>query len=109
MCRKQKRNEFRTCFSKKAKGHPTYIYEKVGERYRYIGITHAQITKGLRNIPLEKNPNPKDDRQSYMRPKTDEDKVSLFEKKPRSDWKFSKNDRKTAKRIIRRSKYKTSR
>lgn len=110
MCRKkskkEKKEEFRTCFSRKAKGHPVYIYAKVDGRYEYIGLTHAEITKGMKNIPLEKNPNPNDSRQSYLRPKTDNDKETMFEKKAKKDWKFSRKDKRKAKKIIHESKKK---
>lgn len=104
--RKENRDEFRTCFSRKAKGHPTYIYAKVGDRYKYIGLTHAEITKGMRNIPLEQNPNPNDSRQSFIRPKVDSDKESLFEKKAKDGWSLSKKDKRKVKKVIRSSKKK---
>lgn len=59
--RREKRDEFRTCFSRKCR-HVTYIYAKKNGKYSYIGLTHAEITDNIRNIPLEQNPNPKDNR-----------------------------------------------
>ena len=95
MCR---RNHFRTNNSKKVRGHPTYIYKKVGDRYYFIGITHAEITNKIRNIRLIKNPNPFDSRISYVRPFSSEEKVYKFGKK-KTGWKLSKEDRKTINEI----------
>ena len=103
--RREKRDEFRTCFSRKYR-HVTYIYAKKNGKYSYIGLTHAEITDNIRNIPLEQNPNPKDNRASFMRPTADTEKVTLFEKKPKKDWHFSKTDKKKAKAVIKRSKKK---
>ena len=95
-----KRSEFRT---NKKTGHPSYIYAKVGKRYKYIGITHSPITQGVRNIELEKNPNPQESETSYLRPKTKEDKIKNFKEKKKG-WKFSEADKPKVKRIIKRDK-----
>ena len=58
----RKRNHFRLNNSKKVRGHPTYIYKKVGDKYHFIGITHSEITHRTKNIKLDKNPNPDDPR-----------------------------------------------
>ena len=39
--KKEKRDEFR---KNKDTGHPSYIYEKVGSKYVFIGLTHSPIT-----------------------------------------------------------------
>lgn len=59
-----KKNEFR---KNKASGHPAYIYAKVGNDYKFIGITHSSITDGVKNIKLDKNPDPKDKRKANAR------------------------------------------
>lgn len=41
-----------------------------------------------------------------MRPTADTEKVTLFEKKPKKDWHFSKTDKKKAKAVIKKSKKK---
>lgn len=84
-----KKNEFRR--NKNTK-HPTYVYAKTGNEYKFLGVTHAEVTQGIRNIKLEKNPNPKDKTTAYVRPKTQKDKVSRFEKKEKG-WKLSKKDK----------------
>lgn len=108
MCKrkKEKKSEFRTCFSRKAKGHPTYIYAKVGDKYEYIGLTHSPITRGMKNIPLDVNPNPNESEQAYIKPNVESEKVKFFEKKPKSSWKFSRKDKKKVRKIIRNSKRK---
>lgn len=79
MANKRKRNpEFRF---NRVTNHPTYIYAKDGRNYKYIGLTHAKITQGTENIPLSKNPNPKDPRSSYARPFADRKPISTFGKK----------------------------
>ncbi len=95
-----KRNEFR---KNKSNGHPAYIYAKVGNDYKFIGITHSEVTAGMRNIKLDKNPNPKDKRASYAINKTEKDKTSNFKSKEK-DWKLSKKDRVKIEKIKTQSK-----
>ena len=91
-----KRSEFRV---NKTTGHPTYIYAKVGKRYKYIGITHAEITQGVKNIKLEDNPNPQDNGNAYIRPRVKEDKTKNFKEK-KNGWKFSDRDKPKVKSVI---------
>ena len=86
-----KRDEFR---KNKVSGHPAYIYKKVGRRYEFIGITHAEITQGVKNIRLDQSPNPKDTQTSYIRPKSEQLKENKFSKQPYKGWKFTANDKK---------------
>ena len=107
MCKRKKRDEFRTCFSSRIKNHPTYIYEKQGDKYNFIGITHSPITRNTRNIELEQNPNPEDMRKAYIKPTAEQAKTSLFSKKKKNGWKFNKADKKKVKRVIKDSKKKS--
>ena len=84
-------SEFRKIYNKEMKGHPTYIYAKVGEKFHFIGITHAEITRSVKNIKLDKNPNPKDISSSYIRPMTNAAKSKFFGRILKF-WKFSNND-----------------
>lgn len=84
------RNEFR---KNKVSGHPVYIYKKVGRRYEFIGVTHAEITQGVRNIKLERSPNPKDTKEAYIRPKSESLKENKFSKQPYKGWKFTEKDK----------------
>lgn len=86
----EKRDEFRM---HKNNGHPSYIYEKVGNKYKFIGITHSQITNNIKNIQLQQNPNPKDSRKAYARPVAKQDKVKKFKKEPLKNWKMGEADK----------------
>lgn len=96
--KRQPRNEFRRNNNKDGRSHPAYIYEKVGNEYRFIGITHAPITKGIKNIPLEDNPNPNDDSQSYARPKAEKAHQASFGKKLKG-WRLSDKNKKIINQI----------
>lgn len=84
-----KKDEFRR--NKKTQ-HPAYIYARVGNDYKFLGITHSEITKGVKNIELEQNPNPKDKKRAYIVPKPEQQKINKFKNK-NSDWKMSKSDK----------------
>lgn len=84
-----KKDEFR---KNKQSGHPAYIYARVGNDYKFIGITHSALTDGVKNIKLEKNPNPKDKKTAYARPKADKSKTNNFKEKE-TGWKLSKKDK----------------
>ena len=86
------------------RSHPTYVYARVGENFKYLGITHAKITDGIKNIPLEKNPNPKDKRSAYVRPHTQQANRSKFGKGLNS-WKFSDKDKAKIKTLIDNDKH----
>ena len=90
-----KKDEFR---QNKDTLHPAYIYAKVGNTLKYIGITHSEITDGVKNIKLEKNPNPKDSKSAFFRPKTEQSSTNRFKKKE-VGWKLSKKDKETANKI----------
>ena len=81
-----------------------YVYDKKEGRYLYIGLTHSAITQGMRNIELERNPNPNDERKAYARPKTETTSDKLQTRFP--NWQFSEKDRKTVKGIIKNNKKK---
>lgn len=87
----KKQKEFRKLNYKAGTGHPTYIYAKVGDTYHYIGITHAPVTQGVKNIPLEENPDPHDRRASYVKPKPGKDNRANFGKRL-NGWRFGKAD-----------------
>lgn len=93
------RKGFRRVNNKKNKKHPAYIYAKVGDEYKFIGITHAKITDNIKNIPLEKNPNPKDKRPAYLRPRPDKAHKAEFGGRY-NNWNFSKKDKEKVNKII---------
>ena len=69
-------------------------------------MTHAPITRGIKNIPLDVNPSPHESAQAYIKPNTENEKVKFFEKKPKSDWRFSRKDKIKVRKVIRNSKKK---
>ena len=97
-----KKNEIR---KNKKTEHPAYIYARVGNSYKFIGITHSPITQGVKNIKLDKNPNPKDTSTAYIRPKGQIDKSSNFKSKEK-DWKLSKQDKRKVQGVISKDKKK---
>lgn len=104
---KTKKKKFRPQFRRGRKvnaGHPVYVFDKKDDKYHYIGITHSPITKGVRNIELERNPNPQDKRKAYIRSQTDSTSEKLQTRFP--NWKFSEKDKKTVKGIIKKNKKK---
>lgn len=96
------RNEFR---KNKVSGHPAYIYAKVGNKFIFLGITHSAIDSktGKINIRLDKNPNPKDNRISYIKSKSEMLKENKFAK-PYNGWKFSDSDIRKVESIKKRRK-----
>ena len=76
-----KRNHFRKNNSKNGRGHPAYIFKEENGEYKYIGLTHSNITQGVKNIKLDHNPNKKDKRDSYIRNFSTHDKTKKFGKK----------------------------
>ncbi len=87
-----KKNEFRKANDKKFGAHPTYIYAQEGKRLKFIGITHAEITEGVENIPLEKNPEPGNKTKVYIKPNPDEAHRSSFGAKLKG-WFFFDRDK----------------
>lgn len=91
-----RRNEFR---KNKITQHPAYIFAKVGKNFKFLGLTHSDTTKGVKNIKLDKNPNPKDKKQAYIKPIKEKEMINKFNKKE-SDWKLSKSDKEKIKKLI---------
>jgi len=97
IAKQETRNEFRKKNSKDGRGHPTYIYARRGDDFYYIGLTHAKITNGVKNIKLERNPNPKDKREAYFIPRSQSNKKASFGKKLKG-WHFSDSDKQKIKK-----------
>ena len=77
----KKMDEFRKLNTREAKGHLHYVCGKSGQDFESMGITHAKRTKGVNNVPLEKNPNPKDKQQAYVRPQLTKEKARSYGKR----------------------------
>lgn len=99
MAKKSKaKNEFRKKNTKDGRGHPTYIYREEQDQYEYLSLTHAESTKGKKNVPLGKNPNPKDKRRAYVRPESGKAHKTSFGSKLKG-WFFSEEDKKTIEKL----------
>ena len=98
------KKHFRVNRSKEASVHPTYVIRKKGENYDYIGLTHSPVTDNKRNIRLRKNPNPNDNRTSYIRPFFRSGLIRKFSCKRIRGWKFSKRDKKKIRKVSRTRK-----
>ena len=103
MAKEIKKNEFRKNNSRETGGHPTYIFAQKGKKFKFIGITHANVTEGVENIPLEKNPEPGKTEQSYIRPNPDEAHKSSFGAKLKG-WFFSDKDKKKVEAVKKKGK-----
>lgn len=86
------RNEFRKRRKNGGEGHPAHIYRKVGNTFVFIGITHSKVTRGVKNIKLEKNPNPQDKNPVYIKPAPERASIKDFRKKTEKGWKFADSD-----------------
>ena len=95
------KKEFRKANDKKHGEHPTYIYAQEGKKLKFIGITHSHITDLMENIPLEKNPEPGNKSQAYIRPNPDEAHRSSFGLKLKG-WFFSDKDKKKVEEVKKR-------
>ena len=102
--KKRFKKHFRVNRSKEASTNPAYVIRKRGKNYDYIGLTHSSVTDSKRNIRLSKNPNPKDNRPSYIRPFFRSGPIRKFSKKRIRGWKFAKRDKNKIKRVSRTKK-----
>ena len=85
------------------KGHPAYIYKKVGSDFHFIGITHSPITDRTRNIPLAINPDPGSNEKSFVRPYKEAKHKKNFGAS-HEKWKLSRRDRKMISRLPNKKK-----
>lgn len=102
MQKELKRNEFR---KNKISGHPAYIYAKVGNKFVFLGITHSEIDSktGKFNIRLDRNPNPLDNRTSYIKTQEEKLKENKFAR-PYKGWRFVDSDISKVENIKKRRK-----
>lgn len=99
------KNKFKPHFRKfhdsETQGHPQYVYGKNRKNYKTIGITHGETTDNVKNIPMERNPEPGKTKQSFMLPRPNRiPKKTRNRKLP--GWTLTKKDEKKAKKIARR-------
>ncbi len=93
-----KRNEFRKY---KKSGHPAYIYAQIGDDFMFLGITHSPITRGIKNIKLDENPNINDDSVAYIKNNPQRDRQNQFDKE-KLPFKLSEQDKKKVDKIIKK-------
>ena len=102
------RNEFRRNDSPLAGGHPHFVFGETNSgKLKSIGLTHNPDDEH-RHYPLSKNPNPLDDKQSFL-----QDRVHTAKKKyygeSLPDWKFAKEDMSIVRHITKKYKKSTNR
>ena len=90
---------FRKFRNGKLTGHPQYVFGEDGKVYQIIGITTGAETNGVKNIPLDKNPEPGNDRKAYIRPKTGTVKKGVENSKLKG-WKFAESDKSKVRKVI---------
>lgn len=100
----QPRNEFR---KHKRSGHPAYIFAKVDDEFLFLGITHADVTRGIKNIQLDSNPDSKDNMPAYIKNVVEHDKSNQFSE-PHKGWIFSEEDKEKVNKVIRGRKTKNN-
>lgn len=76
---------------KKSIPHPAYVFLEKDDIYIYVTITHSNHVDGMMVIKLKKNPNPKDDSDSYFVASIMQDTKDSFGKK-RNGWLVDDSD-----------------
>ena len=97
----QNRSEFR---KNKKSGHPAYIYAKVGNDFVYLGLTHSDVTQGVKNIKLEHSPDPYSNDVVFIRSSSEKLRTNKFSKQTYKNWSFTENDQKKINKIKKRTK-----
>lgn len=99
---KVKSKEFR--YNKARTGHPAYIVEVFGDTVTILGLSEKPKTHKQKNIKLDKNPEPNNNEDSYIKPKTEVLSFSdkTFSKKLR-DWAFANSDKPKVDAVINKS------
>ena len=90
---------FRKFHSKETTGHPSYVFDEEGNKYKILGITGSPTTNGVLNVKLKKNPEPNNSRDAYVRPNPTEINKGVRNEKLKG-WKFSEEDKKSVNAII---------
>lgn len=90
---------FRKFHDKTTTSHPQYVYDECGRQYKILGITSSPTTNGVSNIKLEKNPEPHNTDDAYVRPVPGKINKGVRNDKLKG-WKFTGNDKNTVRIII---------
>lgn len=102
-------NEFRYADSKIYGDHPQYVFGKTRSgKFKTLGLTTSPDDKHP-VIPLSKNPNPKDDRKSYIGTKPHTLRESELDKIPKRNWEFASKDKPVIRHLIKNYKKRSNR
>lgn len=71
--------------------HPAYVFLEMGNVYIFVNLTHSKEIKNKIVLKLKKNPNPKDNADSYYVEEIHEDTKDKFGKRL-LDWEMDPND-----------------
>ena len=99
MSNKRFQPHFRKFRNAKYTGHPQYVYDEDGRKYKVVGITKSPITDGVLNIRLDVNPEPNNKKPAYIRPKTDSVEKGV-ENVRLKGWKFAGSDKPKGQAVI---------
>ncbi len=88
----QPRNEFRRNISASSQGHFDYVFGETATHYKSLGLTtHPSQEDKIPHYTLKKNPNPNDNRQSYLRLKVKSTNKKFLSEK-QEGWSFDVDD-----------------
>lgn len=101
------RNEFRRNVSPTAKAHYNYVFGETSTHYKSLGLT-THPRKDIPHYPLNQNPNPKDNSQSFLQLKVLSTNKKYLPTKE-ENWKLLKEDMPIVRLQIKRYKRSTNR
>lgn len=96
---KRFQTHFRKAYNGRFTGHPQYVYDEEGNKYKVLGVTSAPETNGIKNVLLERNPEPNNSKPAYIRTKPAREEKGAFSERLKG-WKFSEHDKKKVQKII---------
>lgn len=96
---KRFQRHFRKFHGKETTGHPSYVYDNNGKVYKVVGITGGSSTNGVKNIPLDVNPEPNKKSKAYIRPDPIEVPNGTKSTKLKG-WKFAASDKSKVQSVI---------
>lgn len=101
------KNEFRRNNSKEADGHYNYVFGETKTHYKSLGVT-THPKDEFKHVRLNSNPNPKDNRDSFLQLRVLNTNKKYFKDKE-ENWKFSKEDMPVVRHTIKDYKKRTNR
>ena len=104
----QPRNEFRYNNSKRAQGHPHYVFGETATHYKSLGLTSTP-KEGISYVRLTKNPEPLNTEKSYLQLSVHSANKKYYDDKPLKGWSFAKEDMPVVRHKIKKYKKSTNR